>query len=234
MTIGIMQPYLFPYLGYFQNIAAVDQFVLYNDVNFIRQGWINRNRILVDNREFLFTVPLEEISSFKLICDSKVNQALYPTWKLKFLRTLQMSYSKAPNFEEVFPIVESVLEDDGQTIDKLAGKSISSVCEYLSIGTTLVDSKNRFGNEQLSAEARVIDICQKLDARKYVNAIGGQELYSKKEFSAKGIDLNFIKMRPVEYEQFSKQFIPGLSIIDVLMFNDVNTVQGMLRQYDLL
>ncbi len=228
-----MQPYLFPYIGYFQLINSVDEFVLYDDVSFIKQGWINRNNILLNGARHLFTIPVQGISSHSpinqtMISDKPVN------WQAKLLGTLAQAYKKAPFFKDVFPIVEAVLGDcSGKNIATVSAKSLSAVMQYLSIETNLITSSAVFENEHLKNEGRVIDICLKQEADEYFNAIGGSELYSRDHFLTNGIKLHFIKSRPVSYTQFKDEFVAGLSIIDVLMFNNVGEIANMLNEYEL-
>ena len=231
-----MQPYLFPYIGYFQLINAVDKFVVYDDVNYIKQGWVNRNNILVQGQPYLFTVPLKNASSFAKINEIEVNENLYRNWKKKFFRTLQQSYTKAPNFKEAFGLISSILDTEKKNIgiSELATESIREICQYLSVETELAGSSTAYKNENLSGQHRVLDNCRKEGATGYINPIGGQKLYSKKAFEEQGIELNFVETVPVAYEQFSKDFIPALSIIDVLMFNSPEAIRKMLDQYRLI
>lgn len=231
-----MQPYLFPYIGYFQLINAVDKFVVYDDVNYIKQGWVNRNNILVQGKPYLFTVPLKNASSFAKIKEIEVNENLYRNWKKKFFRTLQQSYNKASNFKEAFDLISSILDTERKNIgiSDLATESIYQICNYLSVETEFVGSSTAYKNEDLSGQNRVLDICKREGAAGYINPIGGQKLYSKKAFEEQGIKLNFVETVPVPYEQFGNDFIPALSIIDVLMFNSPEAIRKMLHQYRLI
>lgn len=233
MTLGIMQPYVFPYIGYFQYIAAVDSFVLYDDVAFIRQGWINRNNILQHGKPLLFTVPLKDASSFRNICDTEIAQAQYQTWRNKFYKTLEQCYRKAPFFDSVLELLTSVFKPDERFISQLAGKSISDVCNYIGISTPVKYASGNYTNQTLSGEARVIDICRQEGANQYINPVGGQHLYHRQHFALQGIDLKFISVQPVQYPQYDHSFVPSLSIIDVLMFNDAERIKYLLTQYQL-
>lgn len=230
-----MQPYLFPYIGYFQLVAAVDKFVVYDDVNFIKGGWINRNNVLINKNSTLFTVPLDKASPFALINETKINLKFYAIWKIKFLRSLEQSYKKAPYFLEVYPLIENIL-DIGETdlISKLAVKSIKAINEYLQLGTEIVETSSIYNNKNLSGPTRVLDICRIEKASNYINAIGGMELYSKDLFKENNIDLNFIKPKPIKYNQFGNEFIPWLSIIDVLMFNSVSETKDLINEFELI
>lgn len=230
-----MQPYLFPYLGYFQLINVVDKFIFYDDVNFIKQGWVNRNKILLNGNEFLFTIPLEKESSFKLITETEINGNLFKNWKIKFNRTLTQAYKKAPNFEIVYGLISSALEMHSLAISDLACESINLVCDYLGIHTKRVKSSDQdYENNILKASHRVIDICIKESASDYFNPMGGKELYSKEEFLLKGLNLHFICSKLKTYKQFNNDFISSLSIIDVMMFNSKNEILNMLDYYEIV
>jgi hypothetical protein len=236
MKIAIMQPYVFPYLGYFQLINTVDVFVFYDDVNYIKQGWINRNNILVNGQPLLFTIPLKKQSSFIKINEVMVNENICKKWQNKFLRTLKQSYSKAPFFEEVFPIVENVFtwSDEEIQISKLAINSVVEVCNYLDINTKIIPSSTIYENHNLSGQERVIDICNQEKGSHYINPIGGQKLYEQSFFKENNLDLNFIQSSKIEYKQFGEGFTPWLSIIDVIMFNSAEDVKNQLKEFRLL
>jgi len=229
-----MQPYLFPYIGYFQLVKLVDKFVIYDDVNFIKQGWINRNNILVQGNALLFTLPVSNQSSFLKINEVLINDKLYGSWKVKFLRTLEQSYKKAPYFNEVYSLVENVLSINVNTsIAEIATRSIAGVCKYLKVDTEIIKSSVIYNNIDLKGKQRVIDICQKEKGQHYINPVGGQELYDKTYFKENNLELNFIKALPLSYKQFGNEFVPWLSIIDVLMFNSIEEVDALLNEYDL-
>jgi WbqC-like protein family len=230
--LGIMQPYLFPYIGYFQLINAVDKFVVYNDVSFIKQGWINRNNILVNGRPFLFTIPVKNISSYSLIREVEVSYDI--EWRSKLLKTIQESYRKAPYFKNAFQIIENTFYTKEQYISRLATKSILEIAKYLEIETELQESSAIYQNNGLRSQARVIDICKKELTSQYINPIGGNKLYCKDVFKDHGLQLNFIKTCPLKYNQFKSNFVGNLSIIDVLMFNSPSEVSMMLKEYELL
>lgn len=233
-NLALMQPYIFPYPGYFQLIAAVDKFVLYDDVSFIKGGWINRNAILINNERQLFSVPLKKASSFSLINETGVNQDLYRNWKMKFLKTVEHAYAKAPYFYDIYPLVAAVFADDCGLISHLATESIASVCQYLDVTTEIKQTSTDYDNKHLKGQERVLDICKREGTATYINAIGGLDLYSQKVFLNDGIRLKFLKAEPKPYKQFGETFIPNLSVIDALMFNSREQMHEMLKQYILL
>lgn len=234
MKIAVMQPYLFPYIGYFQMINAVDVFVFYDDVNFIKQGWINRNRILLNGKDFMFTVPLEKANSFSTIKDTLINEKFYESWKKKFELTVEQNYKKAPHFLKVNQLLKDVLDQKHASISKLAINSISTISNYLGIQTKFVTASESYTNKDLERQERLVAICKTENANHYINAVGGQELYTKQSFLENDIQLSFIKTLPITYKQFNEDFIPWLSIIDVLMFNSVEEVNEMLDKYELV
>jgi|SRR5690606_3184039 len=234
MKIAVMQPYIFPYIGYFQMVNAVDKFVFYDDVNYIKQGWINRNRILGSNKDYLFTVPLKNASSFSLISETLINEVLFEKWKLKFLQTIQQSYKKAPHFERVFDMLKTFFNSNYVSISEMAIESVKLVSEYLGLDTEFVLSSETYQNKELERQERLIDICKTENANHYINALGGQELYKKEDFLKEGIQLDFIKTQQIEYKQFNNEFMPWLSIIDVLMFNSKEEIAEMLNKYELV
>ena len=233
MKVAVMQPYIFPYIGYFQMIHSVDVFVFYDDVNYIKKGWINRNRILINGKDQLITVPLINASQNKLIREVKVFEegAAYK----KVFTTIKQNYKKAKYFSEVFPLIERIFCTTHDTVADLAIHSIEEVNNYVGIDTVLKRSSVEYaGTKGLEREKRLIEICRQTGAEDYINAIGGQDLYSKDDFGSKGINLQFIKPELIEYKQFNNNFVPWLSIIDVLMFNSIEEIQNMLNCYELI
>ncbi len=229
MTLAIMQPYLFPYIGYWQLINTADTFVIYDDVNFIKQGYINRNSILANKKKQLFTLELIQASANKLINEIQIGRN-----RAKILKTIKQNYIKAPYFKTVYPILEDIFNQDEQNLAKFIGYSLQHISDYLQIETKLIYSSDIKKDNSLKAQDKVIHICKILKATHYINAIGGQELYSKERFKSENIQLNFIKTKLLEYKQFDNEFIPYLSIIDIMMFNDIHDIKMMLNSYELV
>jgi len=232
MTIGIMQPYIFPYIGYFQLINAVDKFIVYDDVAYINKGWINRNNILVGGKASLFTLPLVNASQNRLIRDLEVDNL--PVWTKKFLRTIEQSYKKAPFYNETLEILAEVFQSEPANIAELCTKSLKTTCTYLGIKTELVDSSVVYNNQHLKAQERILDICLQENANHYINPIGGMAIYDKQLFADNKILLNFIKAKPIQYPQFKNEFVPWLSMIDILMFCSVDAIQQHLKEFELV
>lgn len=228
---AIMQPYFFPYIGYWQLINAVDEFLVYDDVNFIKNGWINRNNILVNGGGHMFTLPLDGASPFLKI--NQVNSTRKAKDKEKLLKTLEMSYKKAPYYDEIAPIVHDTLYLESDLISEKNWYSINRLAEYMGINTKLRLSST-LDKDSSKGQEKVISICKMLNTDIYVNAIGGTSLYDKETFANNGIELYFLSTNKIEYKQFKNDFVPNLSIIDVLMFNDVDTVRDYLNAYKLV
>ena len=231
MKLGIMQPYFFPYIGHFQLINGVDKFVLLDDVNFKKGGWINRNKMLLHDEQFLFTIPLKNASSFRPLNELDVDREHYCIWREKFLRTLEHAYKKAPFFNEVYSLVYDVLHSDFMTIAQLSSNSLYKMCGYLGIATPFVTTSTIYHNRELSTQDRIIDIAMQEHAATYINLSGGAKLYSKEAFRRHGITLKFMISDPIVYDQWGNGFVPSLSIIDVAMFNSVEATRGFLTSY---
>lgn len=232
MTIAIMQPYFLPYIGYLQLIKAVDKFILYDDVAFINRGWINRNRLLMNGKDHLFTIPLKDASQNKRIRDVELGDD--PKWRSKLLKTIEQAYRKAPFYTTVYPLLEKVVNLEARTIAELIAGGLPLLTDYLGIKTELVPSSTVYENEDLKAQERILDICRREKASRYINPIGGQELYDRQRFADAGIELFFIQSKRLEYPQFKNEFVPWLSIADILMFNDVPVVHQLLDAYELV
>ncbi|RUR38704.1 hypothetical protein ELS18_07480 [Clostridium perfringens] len=232
MKVGIMQPYFLPYIGYWQLLNAVDKYVIYDDVNFIKGGWINRNRMLVNGEPKLFNIQMQGASPNKLINEIEVSNN--KVWKKKLLKTIENSYRKAPFYTDVFPIIEEIINYDECNLAKYLANSIKKVCNYLNIETELIVSSTLYKDNSLKSQEKVIEICKELKATEYYNAIGGQELYSYENFEADGIKLSFLKTNEIIYKQFDNIFISNLSILDILMFNSIQEIKLFLENYELL
>lgn len=228
--IAIMQPYFFPYIGYYQLVRSVDTFVFYDDVNYIKGGWINRNRIAIGGKPAYITVPLEGASPNRLIRDIAVSAD-----RGKLMRTIQQVYGKAPCFPQVSVLVADVLNSPVRSIGDLAMRSVTSVMDYLGVECDHRVSGDDFQDTKgLPRSERLIAIAERSGASVYINAIGGRELYRKEEFAERGIQMFFLEARLPVYRQFGAEFVPGLSMLDVLMFNTPEAVRYMLDDYRLL
>ena len=228
--VAIMQPYIYPWIGQLQLIDAADFFVFYDDVNFIKKGRINRNSILVDGRAHEFTVPIAGASQNKLILETEIHD--FHHWRDKFLKLLIHTYGKAPFFANTMEVIESVLFLEQNSIADLAIASILSAHAYL--GKPLKSARSsQFSpwNRGTEKSQRLIEITKKADGSRYINTPGGKKLYDKSRFSRDGVQLSFLNPAVTEYCQFGKSFVPGLSIIDIMMFNAPGKIMEMIRHY---
>lgn len=234
MKTAIMQPYLFPYIGYWQLIYATDVFVLLDDVNFIKRGFINRNSILLNNKAHRFTIPLEKASQNKLILDMKLN---FPQKeKDRFLSTILSAYGKAPYFDTAFPMIKEIVCNTEDDLTEYIFHSIRQICAYLDIKKTFLRSSKMEKDNRLKAQDRIIEICKRLGAGEYVNPCGGRALYCPEDFVRHGMKLYFLesRMEQISYLQFEPgSFVPSLSILDMLMFNPAEKIREFLHAYDL-
>ncbi len=159
---------------------------------------------------------------------------MYKNWRLKTIQTINLNYKKAPYFQRVEELIKQILNMECNSISELAIESIKSVSNYLNIDTNFLLSSEQFNNKELKKQERLINICKLEGANQYINTLGGQELYSKRDFSINGIKLDFLQTLPIEYKQFNNKFVPWLSIIDVMMFNSVEEIKEMLDIYKLI
>lgn len=224
-----MQPYFFPYIGYFQLINAVDLFVIYDDVNYINKGYINRNAILLNGHAHKITLSLLGASQNKLI-----NEISIANNSVKILKTIESAYKKVPGFAEIFPILSSILLHQEKNLAKFMGNSLQIISDYLGLKTAFLYSSEIKKNLMLKAEFKILDICKNLGISTYINAIGGRSLYNKTAFNEQNLNLFFLKPQPGHYKQFDNEFVPNLSIIDILMFNTKLQTKKMLSQYALV
>lgn len=235
MSLAIMQPYFFPYLGYFQLIRAVNTFVIYDNIEFTKKGWVHRNRLLLNGKIEYFTINLKKSSDYLHIRDKEISPVYFNDERLRILRKISQYYKEAPYFREVFPVLEDIFMNDSQNLFQYVAYSIRSLIRFLSLDVNLVVSSTLSIDHSLKGEEKVLAICRNMHCTHYINAIGGQTLYSHDVFNAQGISLNFIQTHFRDYPQSgSSEFVPGLSIIDILMNNSRSEINRMLTEYDLI
>ena len=232
MKLGIMQPYIFPYIGYFQLIAVVDRFVVHDDVQWIKGGWINRNRILVNGQPHYITFPCKRgLLYLTLTSDTFPMTSTYTRRKCsgrlrQHIRKLLIS----SRYSLCYPGVSLARKEISRASSSILFMS-AVIIWTLHLFTLSSELEKR---NELKAAERVIDINRVIGASHYINPIGGTELYDKAHFSEKDLHLSFIKTRNIPYKQLQNgEFVPFLSIIDVMMFNSKNEIAGLLGEYDL-
>lgn len=232
MKVAIMQPYFLPHIGYFHLIDSVDEFIFFDDVNFIKRGWINRNNFLVQNKAHLFSVSLSNASQNELIKDVKINYTL--KWEDDFMKLLKHNYSKAKHFGPVFDLIKKIFQEKFEFISDLNIALTLEICEYLGIKKKFQKSSDIDYVKSGTGVEKIISLCQIKGATEYVNAIGGMGLYDKTIFISEKIQLHFIESRPIVYTQIGNNFVPHLSILDVLMFCDISEVNEHIKKYSLI
>ena len=227
-----MQPYFFPYIGYFQLIAAVDLFVVYDNIKYTKKGWINRDRMLQNGTDVMFSLPLKSASDSLDVCERELAADFN---RDKLLNQLIGAYRRAPYFGQTLPLVERIVRHDEPNLFRFLHHSITKTCEHLGITTRIIVSSSVAIEHGLKNQDKVLALCEAVGASTYLNAIGGMELYSSEAFQNRGIELRFIKSRAFEYLQFGQPFVAWLSIIDVMMFNPLDTIQTCIwTNYELI
>lgn len=227
--VAIMQPYFLPYIGYWQLINAVDVFVVYDDIQFTKKGWINRNRYLMNGTDNVFSIPLKKASDYLNVVDRELSDTANDDLA-KQLRKIESAYKKAPYFSEVIPLIKECFTYDEKNLFHYIYHSILTITRALDITTEIVVSSSLGVSTDLRGQERVIETCKRLQATDYINPIGGKTLYDPADFSVKGIKLHFQNVEPYIYPQFADDFLPHLSILDVLMFNGVEQAKRMLTK----
>lgn len=230
MKLGIMQPYFFPYIGYWQLMNAVDKYIVYDNIKYTKKGWINRNRILSNDKDVYISLPLKNDSDYLNVCERQLSGVFN---RNKLLRQIQECYRKAPFFNDTFLLIQNIILFESNNLFEYLYNSIKLICSYLEIKAELIQSSSIEIDHSLKNSEKVLSFCERLNASDYYNAIGGKELYDKEIFIRKGVHLSFLQSRDLVYRQFGNSFIPNLSIIDVLMFNSLDNVKKMLDEFDL-
>lgn len=229
MKLGIMQPYFMPYIGYFQLMKAVDKYVVYDDVNYIKGGWANRNHILINGEKEMFTVTLQKASQNKLF-----NEIVIGDDFKKLMKTLQMNYSRAINFDQTMVLMERIISFPNKQLAVFIANSFREILSYLSVETEILMSSEIPKDNSLRGKDKIIQICEILGADTYYNAVGGKNLYDQEEFREHGITLNFVDSLPQVYSQLhTREFVSGLSMVDVLMNNTKDKVNSLLESYQI-
>lgn len=232
MRLAIMQPYFMPYIGYFQLIAAVDTFIVYDNIKYTKRGWINRNRMLQNGKDVMFSLPLKSSSDSLDVCEREL---VADFDRDKLLNQFKGAYRHALYFEQTFPLIEQIVRYEDANLFRFLHHSIVKTCKHLGLATEIRISSGIAIDHDLKSQEKVLALCEAVGATTYINAIGGMELYSKEVFRERGIELKFIKSLPFEYEQLGNEFVPWLSIIDVMMFNPIETIQNCIKtNYELI
>lgn len=232
IKVAIMQPYFFPYIGYWQLINCVDIYVIFDDVNFINRGWIDRNRIIINDEIKYINLPVISKSQNKLINEILINKDENLTNKL--LKKIELAYKRAPHFNDAFSLVEKIIKNKERNLAFFLKDSINAINKYLDINTKIMMSSELNNNKEYKAKYKIIDICKLLGADVYINAIGGKQLYIKDDFISSGIKLLFLRPNCIKYCKNNNKFEPNLSIIDLLMHCSKDEIKKYLLEYELV
>ncbi|MBR3518886.1 MAG: WbqC family protein [Paludibacteraceae bacterium] len=230
MKVSANQPYFIPYIGYWQLIKCSDVFLVCDDYNYIKGGWINRNRILNGKEPAYCNLTLDKASQNKMINETFIKDIDIE----KQLRSLECTYRKSPNFKDGYELMNKILSCPERNLSLFLENSIKVMAEYLDIDTKIMRTSDFEGNNLLKREFRIYDFCERLGADTYINAVGGMELYDFEEFEKHGLQLEFLKTNDIRYKQFDNDFVESLSIIDVIMFNSREEVLKMMEEYTLV
>ena len=226
MKVAIMQPYFLPYIGYFQLIAAADVFIIYDNIKYTKKGWINRNRMLVNSTDAIFSLPLKKDSDTLDVVSRELSKDFD---RNKLLNQFRGAYASAPYFSDVFPLLERIVQCNESNLFRYIYNSVVEMCLLLGIKTEIRISSNITIDHTLKGQDKVLALCRATGASCYINAIGGTELYSNKEFNKYNINLKFLKSKINEYHQYGAKFNPNLSIIDNLMFNSIEKIKKTIK-----
>lgn len=225
-VVAVMQPYLFPYLGYYQLLHHADVFVLYDDAHFIQRGFINRNRLLANGRPQRFTIPVIGASQ-----NRRIRELRFGDDRGKLAGSLRHHYAGTPEFARVLPLVESVLAEPERDVTQVCRASLQRVMDYLELPCAIRQSSELDYDRDADAAGKLASLCQTLGSNCYVNPVGGRDLYREADFRERGVTLSFLRMDAVTYPQAGGPFVPDLSIIDLLMWCTPERAREMLGRY---
>lgn len=228
-----MQPYFLPYIGYFQLMNAVDEFVIYDNIEYTKKGWINRNRILVDGKGSYISIPIKKDSDYLSVRERYISDSWILERK-KILNKVSNSYKKAPYFSKMYPVIEKIILFNETNLFKFIFHSITTIKEILEIKTPLFISSDIPIDHKLKSVNKIIKIAQYRKANIYVNPIGGVKLYLKETFKEHELLLCFLKTNDFKYKQYENEYVPFLSILDVLMFNSKDEINNLIKDYYLI
>ncbi len=215
MIVGIMQPYFLPYVGYFQLLNYCDTFLIYDDIEYTKKGWINRNRFQQNGEIRNFSLNLKSASDYLQIKERELSDDFD---RLKMSRAIEAAYRKAPHFEELIKFLQPIITFESNNLFLYLENSIRMACQYLGITSKIIKTSELEIGADLRGQERVLRLCELLDAKQYVNPIGGLDLYDRASFKDRGIELKFIKSRLSPYPQGNFEFVSALSIVDQIAF----------------
>ena len=212
VRVAIMQPYFYPYVGYFQLISAADVFVIADCYQYTKQSWINRNRLILDEQINYFGIPIQNHSSQSLISDINIAEPFSPD---KLFARIKNNYSRTEGWELFAPFFSNVLYTSNLKLIEKINLSLEINMELMGITTKKLRLSDIQLTSEVSGQERVIAICQALGAKEYLNLPGGMNMYSKEVFARNGLSLSFLEPNLISYEQTMDGFISHLSILDL-------------------
>jgi len=232
MKVGVMQPYFLPYIGYWQLLKFVDRFVIYDNIQYVKRGWINRNRYLKDGSDTLFSIPLKKDSDY-LDINKRVISDSFSSKKL--INKFDIAYKSAPYYLDVLPLLIDIINISHKNLFRYIYESVILMCSFLDIDSSkIIISSDIEIDHSLRSEEKVLAICKAQNASTYINPIGGVEMYHENNFNNVGMQLQFLRAKDLVYNQYIDKFVPSLSIIDVMMFNSVEETKLLLKKYELV
>lgn len=237
MKLGVMQPYFFPYIGYFQLLNEVDRWIVFDDTQFIDKGWINRNRILHPDpaKEWQFiTLPLARRGQFDKICHISIKTDI--NWRAQILGKLTLYKKKAPYYRQTIELIHNCFEANEKNLAKFVIRMLRLTADYLGIKTVIeVQSETVLHIGTIEHPGQwALRIAEAVRATEYINLPTGRGIFKQEEFDEAGIKLSFLEPTLLAYPQIGGGFVSGLSIIDVMMFNSPEAVRELLREYRLV
>jgi hypothetical protein len=231
MKLAVMQPYFFPYVGYFDLISRVDQWVVFDTAQYRRHGWVNRNRILrpVQGWQYI-TAPLLKHPRETRICDIQVVSG--QDWRARIERQLEHYRGHAPYFDAAWGLVRDCLSVPGASLSRMNVEALRRICALLEIRfsfTILSEMDLPLGPVEEPGDW-ALRIAEALGAQEYVNPPGGQDLFDPEKFAARGIRLTIQEPVAFRYQVPGYCFEPGLSIVDALMWNSRDRLRDFLHR----
>lgn len=233
-SIAVMQPYFFPYIGYYQLARMVDTFVLYDNVEFTKSGWIHRNRILMNGKIKYISLSLRKDSDYKMIGERRIASIFFEKNRGKIIRQIENSYRNSEQFSTVMPVIYEAMSSNQNNLYDYLYHSIRVIFNYLNIRPRVIRSSEVDLYHQLPASKKLIAFCDFYGANRLINPIGGIKLYDRSEFLENGIKLSFLESTQINYSNEDGEVPTHLSIIDVLMNNSRDQIETMLNNFKLV
>lgn len=226
-TIGLMQPFFLPYIGYFQLMNAVDFFIVLDNVEYSKKSYVKRNILNLNGKDKLFSIPIKKSKD-----NSKINELIlsekFRDFKIKFYNQFKTNYYYADYYDEAIELLNEIFSTDEIRLSNFLVNQLKVIAKKFEMNTTIATSSDYLKDNYDTKEERIFDICKKLESKIYINAIGGRKLYSKEFFSLQGIDLKFIQKNIVNKN------IGYYSILNDVAIYGIKTLRKKLYDYELV